>query len=148
MFKCSNFQIFKCSNFQMFKCSNFQMFKCSNLKYQMSNFNRVRLLSERTYRLPPVIFIQVSSHGLISLIMRTQTGTLNTLSQNHWICASLFQTKQQKKVSMKCSLPVAQVQKILFREGGSATDETWISESQQEKFLCQKIYDKNLIHLH
>ena len=56
--------------------------------------------------------------------------------------------KATKKVSMKCSLPVAQVQKILFREGGSATDETWISESRQEKFLCQKIYDKNLIHLH
>ena len=49
---------------------------------------------------------------------------------------------------MKSTLPVAKIQTILFNEGGNATDETWISESQREKFLRQKYYDESLIHLH
>ena len=67
MFKCSNVQMFNCSNVQRikgskvqkFKFSNVQMFKCqmSNIKYQMSNVNKVKLLSERTSGVPPVIFI-------------------------------------------------------------------------------------------
>ena len=56
MFKCSNVQMFKCSNVQMFKLSNVQMFKCSNVKYQMSNVNKIKLLSVRTSGVPPVIF--------------------------------------------------------------------------------------------
>ena len=48
---------------------------------------------------------------------------------------------------MKSTLPVAKIQTILFNEGGNATDETWISESQREKFLRQKYYDESLIHL-
>ena len=71
--KCSNFQMSKCSNVQMFKCSNVSMFQCSNVpntqmfkcanvqmsdvKCQMSNVNKVKLLSERTSGVPPVIFI-------------------------------------------------------------------------------------------
>ena len=50
MFKGSNAQMLKCSNVQMLKCSNVQMFKC-----QMSNVNKVKLLSERTSGVPPVI---------------------------------------------------------------------------------------------
>ena len=32
------------------------MFKCLNVKYQMSMVNKVKLLSERTSGVPPVIF--------------------------------------------------------------------------------------------
>ena len=59
MFKCStSVQMFKYWNVQMFKCSNIQMFKCqvSNVKYQMSIVNKVKLLSERTSGVPPIIF--------------------------------------------------------------------------------------------
>ena len=59
IFKCSNVQMFKCSIVQMFKCWKAQMFKCSNVhmfKYQMKNVNKVKLLSERTSGVLPVIF--------------------------------------------------------------------------------------------
>ena len=60
-FQCSNVQVFKWSNVQMFKCSIVQMFKCSNVQmsnvnYQMSNVTKVKLLSEYTSVIPPVIF--------------------------------------------------------------------------------------------
>ena len=55
MFKCSNVQMFKCSNVRMFKCSKVQM---SNVKYPMSNVNKVKLLSECTSKVPPVISFQ------------------------------------------------------------------------------------------
>ena len=51
--KCSDVQILKSSNVQMSKCSNVQI---SKDKYQMSNINKVKLLSERTSGVPPVIF--------------------------------------------------------------------------------------------
>ena len=66
MFKCSNIQMFKCSNVQMFKCSNFPMLKCSNVHmlkskiFKYSNVQmsiKVKLLSERTPGVTPVIFI-------------------------------------------------------------------------------------------
>ena len=62
MFKFSNIPMYKCLNAQMFKSSNDQMFKCSNVhmsnvEYQVSNVNKVKLLSERTSGVPPVIFI-------------------------------------------------------------------------------------------
>ena len=52
-----------------------------------------------------------------------------------------------QKVSMKSTFPVAEVQIIFFKEGGNATDETWICESQREKFRCQKCYGESFIHL-
>ena len=55
MLKCSNAQMFTCSYVQMFKCSNVQMFKRSDVKYQTSI--KVKLLSERTSGVPPVIFL-------------------------------------------------------------------------------------------
>ena len=51
--KCSNVKILKSSNVQMSKCSNVQI---SKDKYQMSNINKVKLLSEHTSGVPPVIF--------------------------------------------------------------------------------------------
>ena len=42
-------------DFQMFQCSNVQMFQC-----QMSNVNKVKLLSERTSGVPPVKVIRAS----------------------------------------------------------------------------------------
>ena len=33
------------------------------------------------------------------------------------------------------------------RRGGNATDETWICESQREKFQCQKCYDESFLDL-
>ena len=44
-------------NVQIVNLSKVQMLKCSNVKYQMSIINKVKLLSERTSGLPPVIFI-------------------------------------------------------------------------------------------
>ena len=61
IFKFSYVQMFKCSNLQMFKSSHVQMLKCSNVKYIMSNFNKVKLLSKRTSRVPPVIFFSQRS---------------------------------------------------------------------------------------
>ena len=60
MFQYSNVLIFQYSNVQMFKCSNIQIFKFSNVqmfKCQMSylDVNKVKLLSERTSGIPPVI---------------------------------------------------------------------------------------------
>ena len=62
MLQCSNFQMFKHLSVPMFQCSNVQIFKCSNVKfqmsivkYQMSNVNKVKFLSERTSGVPPVI---------------------------------------------------------------------------------------------
>ena len=51
MFQWFDVPMFQCSNVPMFQCSNFQMFK-----YQMSNVNKVNLLSQRTSGVPPVIF--------------------------------------------------------------------------------------------
>ena len=51
------------------------------------------------------------------------------------------------KVSMKSTFPVVEVQKILLKEGGNATDETLICESQREKFRCQKCYGESFLHL-
>ena len=57
MFQFSNVPMFQCSNVPIFQCANFQM---SNAKYQMSNVNllpyKVKLLAERTFGVPPVIF--------------------------------------------------------------------------------------------
>ena len=81
MFKCSNAQMLKCSYFQMFKCSNdqmscsdFQMFKC-----QISNVNKVKLLSERTSGSPPVIFFYWTQ---VTLSL-TQSGK-QILTQASW----------------------------------------------------------------
>ena len=59
MLKCSDVPMIRCSNVPMFQCSNVPMFQCSNFqmfKYQMSNVNKVNLLSQRTSGVPPVIF--------------------------------------------------------------------------------------------
>ena len=49
VFWCSDVQMFKCSNVQMFKCSNIQIIKCWNVKSKMSNVNKDKLLSERSF---------------------------------------------------------------------------------------------------
>ena len=95
MFKCSNGQMFKWSNvpmfkyskvqifkyliIQIFKYSNVQMFKCSNVKCQMSkvksqisNVNKVRILSELTSEVPPVIF-----DNCLSANSRNSTKAMN-----------------------------------------------------------------------
>ena len=59
----------------------------------------------------------------------------------------ILRNKATQKVSMKSTFPVAEVQKILFKEGGNATDETWICESQREKFRRQKCYDESFLDL-
>ena len=63
MLQCSNFQMFKRLSVPMFQCSNVQIFKCSNVKfqmsivkYQMSNVNKVKFLSELTSGVPLGIF--------------------------------------------------------------------------------------------
>ena len=72
LFKCSNVLILKCSNVQMFKYSNVQMFKCSNVKNQMSNVNKVKLLSGRTSGSPQVIFLLFLSMVLEDIINSSQ----------------------------------------------------------------------------
>ena len=64
-----------CSIVQMFKCSNIQT---SNVIYHMSNVNKIKLLSECTSGVPPVIFFQIAldqrhpyQYGLASLQIRT-----------------------------------------------------------------------------
>ena len=52
MFKLSKFKL---SNCQIFKLSNVHM---SSVKCQMSNINKVKLLSERTSGVAPVIFLK------------------------------------------------------------------------------------------
>ena len=55
----------KYSNDPMFQCSNVQMFKLksqmSNITCQMSNVSKVKLLSERTSRVPPVFLDAIAS---------------------------------------------------------------------------------------
>ena len=60
MIQQSNAQGFGFSTDQMFKCSNVHM---SNVEYQVSNVNKVKLFSERTSGVPPVIFILLLGHG-------------------------------------------------------------------------------------
>ena len=73
MFKCSNAQMLKCSNVQMFKCSNAQMFKSSNVRYQIPNVNKVKLLSECTSEVPPIIFdIVLQSRLCLSRMCRSR----------------------------------------------------------------------------
>ena len=64
--------MFKCSNVQMFKCSNVQIFKCLNVKFQISNVNKVRILSELTSEVPPVIF-----DNCLSANSRNSTKAMN-----------------------------------------------------------------------
>ena len=78
MFKCLNVQMFKCLNIQMFKCSNAQMFKSSNIKYQIPNFNKVKLLSECTSEVLPVIFdIVLQSRLCLSRMRRNRCIRFN-----------------------------------------------------------------------
>ena len=60
IFQCFNVPMFQCSNVQKFQCSNVQMFKCSNVN-NFNNVNNVKLLLERSSRVPPVIFSSVRS---------------------------------------------------------------------------------------
>ena len=58
MFRCSNVvSIVPCSNIPLFQYSNVPMFKCSNVPmFKCSNVDKVKLLSERTSGVPPMIF--------------------------------------------------------------------------------------------
>ena len=46
----------------------------------------------------------------------------------------IVRNRATNKVSMKSTLPMGEVQKILFKECGNAPDERWISQSQRGKF--------------
>ena len=57
----------------MFKCSNVQIFKSSNVKYQIPNVNKVKLLSECTFEVPPIIFdIVLQSRLCLSRMCRSR----------------------------------------------------------------------------
>ena len=46
----------------------------------------------------------------------------------------IVRNKVTKKVAIKSTLPLAEVQKMLAKEMGSALEERWVSEAQREKF--------------
>ena len=52
----------------MVKYSNVQIFKCSNAKYQMSNGNKVKLMSAHTSGVPSIIFIHIQRWKIVMQI--------------------------------------------------------------------------------
>ena len=140
MFQCSNFPMFKCFNVSMFQCSIIPLVhwstgqlvhwsigpwvecKILNVKCQMSsvinemsNVNKVKLLSERTSGVPPVIFIDTEilhdapcreKHNTLSLDVFGHTWNYKLYShicEN--ICHHLFWLRKlQLVLKYKCGL--------------------------------------------
>ena len=79
------------------------------------NFHKVELFLESTSGVPPVIFIQV-----IDLLYNAYTNRdfeyLKSKSLDVCIASAIVRNEATQKVSMKST--VAEVQKILFKEGG------------------------------
>ena len=67
--------------------------------------------------------------------MFTPIGTLRISSRNPWMSASLSRTKQQQKVTIKSTLHVPEIQRILEKEvGENAPAQRFVIETQRLKF--------------
>ena len=119
MFECSNVQMFECSNVQIFKCSNVQMLKFSNVKSQMSNVNKVKLLSERSsghFFQKEVNFFKVQYmfyEGYMCFLQTHQVFFLSNLSRLFFApcvtCDVISAQSNQINVSMMMMMMMARV---------------------------------------